>query len=97
MLPIEAVRKGGLLTLTLCRPSALNALTTDMCGIIQEHLKISYSALVVKGGRGANGRSIFCAGGDVKQIWTQVKRGHKATGFFQSECNNTCIVAHEVT
>lgn len=52
----------GLLRLTLRRPQAFHALTTEMCGAITEQVKRrQHGALLVTGGEGCKAKA-FCAG-----------------------------------
>lgn len=62
--------------LTLNRPKALNALSLPMCeslrGLFQKWQQPNdVKAVILKG---AGGKS-FCAGGDVKSIWEEIKKG----------------------
>ena len=74
--------------ITLNRPKALNALTTDMVETLYDTLKsldadTSVAAVIIKG---AGGKA-FCAGGDVKAVVEMGKAGkiEEAMRFFRSE------------
>lgn len=76
--------RGALLSMTLTRPSALNAITTEMCAYIAPLLTGTHKALLVQGQQGRV--PAFCAGGDVKALWTATKAGQPLTDFFRTEC-----------
>eukprot|EP00428_Durinskia_dybowskii_P082988 CAMPEP_0170419526 /NCGR_PEP_ID=MMETSP0117_2-20130122/34846_1 /TAXON_ID=400756 /ORGANISM="Durinskia baltica, Strain CSIRO CS-38" /LENGTH=394 /DNA_ID=CAMNT_0010677883 /DNA_START=84 /DNA_END=1268 /DNA_ORIENTATION=- len=68
--------KGGLMHITLNRPKALNALTLDMVRSMNNLLVNQINKEDSKVGaflmKGAGGKA-FCAGGDVKTIWQELK------------------------
>lgn len=69
-------QKGSLGLVTLNRPKALNALTTDMCVALHKQLDAwaadnSIKAVAVVGA----GDKAFCAGGDVRQVSLDYKAG----------------------
>lgn len=92
---------GSLVTITMNRPKALNALDEDMCtGMLDILGKWESGALpkpvafILKGA----GEKAFCAGGDVKSIWDEIangglpkndigvgKRGYRHSDFFRTE------------
>lgn len=92
--------KGGLLQITLNRPKALNALNLDMCQSMNTLLTNTVNVTDTKVGaflmKGSGGKA-FCAGGDVKSIWTELanlpegtkagtgKPGYLHTDFFRDE------------
>lgn len=92
--PLLARVENGVGRLTLNRPEALHALTTDMCRIMTEALSkwamdetVRYVVLDHAGGRG------FCAGGDVRAAARSGRGdGAAAREFFRSEYRlNTLI------
>ena len=73
---IEFGRKGGLATVLLNRPKALNALTHEMCVELHARLKQwraddSVQAVVVQGA----GDRAFCAGGDIRRLYDEGRAG----------------------
>lgn len=69
-------REGGLATVLLNRPKALNALTHEMCVELHARLKQwrtddSVQAVLV---RGAGDRA-FCAGGDIRKLYDEGRAG----------------------
>jgi len=86
--------RGAVGLITLNRPSALNALTRDMCLRMSEQLRQwardeKISLVVV---RGAGDRA-FCAGGDIKALYESGKAGTRyVTDFYADEYRlNTLI------
>ncbi len=85
---VRIERRGRALWLTLNRPAALNALTRDMCNVLQRALYDSIGdagvALVVVEGAGERA---FCAGGDVVAMYAAGRAGDAAAwdGFFHDE------------
>eukprot|EP00605_Chrysophyceae_sp_TOSAG23-4_P001289 GSChrysophyteH1.ASY1.ANO1.1401.1 assembled CDS len=84
----EVNDSGSLVTITMNRPKALNALDGDMCkGMLDilgqwESSTTKPVAFVLKGA----GEKAFCAGGDVKSIWDEIANGgHKHSDFFRTE------------
>ncbi|MEO1194472.1 MAG: enoyl-CoA hydratase/isomerase family protein [Pseudomonadota bacterium] len=86
--------RGPLGLITLTRPKALNALTLEMIRLMHPQLDSwaeddSIKAVAI---RGAGDRA-FCAGGDVRAVWSAGqdgehspgKRGHLAGDFFREE------------
>ncbi len=93
---VEFMQSSGLGIITLNRPGALNALSTDMCRAIDEKLAAwdvdkGIKAVVIRGGGG----KAFCAGGDVRAI---VEQGHenntKAQEFFATEYKMNARIFH---
>jgi enoyl-CoA hydratase len=81
-------RRGALAVATLNRPKALNALTLDMCLVLNRQLRDwagdpAVQAVLV---RGAGDRA-FCAGGDIRAIYDagMGNRAAIAAPFFQAE------------
>ncbi len=73
--PLIITKRNSLLTIELNRPKALNALSLDMCHQMKALLKndingegSDVAAFIVKG---AGGKA-FCAGGDVRAIYTEL-------------------------
>ena len=69
----------GVLTITLNRPAARNALTPELLGAFSEQLLLAEQnsqirCIVVTGSGGA-----FCAGGDIKAMAARNENGRKAT------------------
>jgi enoyl-CoA hydratase len=66
--------RGGLGTVTLNRPAALNALTTAMAIAMNERLKAwardpAIKAVLVRGAAREDGKVPFCAGGDIRALY----------------------------
>ena len=98
---INSSANGNVVTVTLNRPKALNALDKEMCAGIKDLVNgwstgegKAPSAFIVKGA----GDKAFCAGGDVKSIWDEIanggldkseigigKSGYKHSDFFRTE------------
>jgi enoyl-CoA hydratase/carnithine racemase len=78
---------GGVATITLNRPAALNALSFAMLGALAECLDAwerddAIERIVL---RGAGDRA-FCAGGDMRAIWAEFREsGRPPAGFFDFE------------
>lgn len=73
--PVRVTQQNKLLVLELNRPKALNSLSMEMCTEIKSLLleKINtpasdVAAFIVKG----SGGKAFCAGGDVKAMWSEL-------------------------
>lgn len=86
--PVLARVEGGIGRLTLNRPKALNALTTDMCQMMSEALSRwatddDVRAVMLDHAEGTRG---FCAGGDIRAV-AQSGRGDgvAARAFFRAE------------
>lgn len=77
---------GDIGCLTLNRPSALNALTFDMCAQVLAALQRWDRDPLIKGVfiQGAGDRA-FCAGGDVRSIYAMRQQQERAVTFFQQE------------
>ena len=83
---VETRLKGGLATVTLNRPKALNALNLDMIRQLEPLLRGwegAASGVAVVAVRGAGGKA-FCAGGDIRAI-TAVPGGPEQREFFREE------------
>ena len=84
---VLATRQGSLARLTLNRPEALNALTTEMCELLTEALlgfvgDDAVSCVLVDGA----GERAFCAGGDVVMLHDSGKAGDgRAENFWRTE------------
>jgi enoyl-CoA hydratase len=81
-------RRGAAGIVILNRPKALNALTRDMVGALDLHLKkweadraVTRVVLI------ANGERAFCAGGDIRALYDLGRAGkqQEAFGFFREE------------
>ncbi len=97
--------RGSLGLITLTRPKALNALTLSMIREMQPQLDRwaadpEVLAVAIRG----EGERAFCAGGDVRAVWTAGQdgafrpgiRGHLAGDFFREEYQlNRCIHTFE--
>ena len=78
---IHIRREGAAGRITLDRPSALNALTYDMCGQIEDALADWEDDAAVKHVMiDAVGEKAFCAGGDVQDLYAAGKAGDFAFG-----------------
>ena len=77
---------GDLGVIILNRPAALNALTHTMCRALHEHLIQWQADAGIKGVviRGAGDRA-FCAGGDVRAIYSYHHAPDEALAFFHDE------------
>ena len=81
-------RFGHLMHITLNRPRVINSLDLGMIRLIQRHLDEAENSALIKAvvldGRGAKG---FCAGGDIKGIYENVRDRafDRAMLFFQEE------------
>ncbi|WP_416899242.1 MAG: enoyl-CoA hydratase/isomerase family protein [Minwuia sp.] len=69
-------REGGLGTVLLNRPKALNALTHEMCVALDKQLRDwatdgGIKAVLVKGA----GEKAFCAGGDIRKLYDEGRAG----------------------
>jgi enoyl-CoA hydratase len=91
------VRKSGVLgRLTLNRPEALNALTTEMCRTIARHLSAwerdnTVKAVLIDA---VPGRA-FCAGGDIRAVYEWSRAGDpRALEFFTVEYAMNRRIAH---
>ncbi|GAB5468892.1 MAG: enoyl-CoA hydratase/isomerase family protein [Rhodospirillales bacterium] len=86
--------RGPLGVVTMTRPKALNALTLGMIRLMHRQLDDwaedrAIAAVVIRG----DGERAFCAGGDVRAVWTAGqdgafspgKAGHLAADFFREE------------
>ena len=70
---IRFTKAGGVATIELARPKALNALTYPMVQHMAERLTAwedleDVGAVIIKG----EGERAFCAGGDVRAVWRSV-------------------------
>ena len=89
-------REGPLGRITLNRPSALNALTYEMCAAMLPQLRLwagdpAIKALVLDA---VPGRA-FCAGGDIRAISEMgKKRDGSAEGFFTTEYRLNATIKH---
>ena len=75
--------RGGLAVVTLNRPKALNTLTWDMILTLHPRLQAwaeddRIGALVIR----ASGSRAFCAGGDIRIIWQQIRDGGELPRLF---------------
>ena len=75
--------RGGLAVVTLNRPKALNTLTWDMMLAYHPRLREwaadpGIDALVIR----ATGSRAFCAGGDIRIIWEQIRDGGELPRLF---------------
>ena len=75
--------RGGLAVVTLNRPKALNTLTWDMMLAYHPRLREwaedpGIGALVIR----ATGSRAFCAGGDIRIIWEQIRDGGELPRLF---------------
>jgi enoyl-CoA hydratase len=86
--PIINVTFGPVTTIELNRPEVINSLNLEMIRLIKAALvqaeKMPVCRSVLFTGAGKRG---FCAGGDIKALWSQVKEGHfkEAGSFFKEE------------
>ncbi|NNM60318.1 MAG: enoyl-CoA hydratase/isomerase family protein [Legionellales bacterium] len=74
--------------ITLNRPQALNALTQEMCHLIEKNLHTwendpRVKAVIIKG----TGEKAFCAGGDIRHLYDVGRQGHyeEVLSFFRDE------------
>ena len=85
--PVLTRREGALGRITLNRPQALHALTTEMCTLMSEALRLwagdgEVHAVLIDHA-GARG---FCAGGDIRMLAESGRGdGAQARGFFSAE------------
>lgn len=88
-------RQGAVLTVTLNRPAALNALSQGMIVQIQQGLMLWEEdpsvGLVVF--RGAGGKA-FCAGGDIKSTWAERANVSRNDRYFYDEYNLIRTIYH---
>jgi enoyl-CoA hydratase len=93
---INFEEKSGLGIITLTRPDVLNALSCEMCHLLDEKLKIwqdnsSIKAVIIKGA----GNKAFCAGGDVRAIVEQGSENNSiAKEFFATEYRMNARIFH---
>jgi enoyl-CoA hydratase len=86
--PIVNVTFGPVSTIELNRPQVINSLNLEMVRLIKAALIIAETMpecrSVLFTGAGKHG---FCAGGDIRALWLQVKEGHftEAGNFFKEE------------
>ncbi|MEL5990899.1 enoyl-CoA hydratase/isomerase family protein [Microbacterium phosphatis] len=92
---VVARKEGGLGTITLNRPDAINAVDTAMIrsirGVLDAWVTDTDVQVVLFVGAGERG---FCAGGDVRQLHNAIRDGElaKADEFFRNEYTlNACI------
>jgi len=74
--------EAGLATITLSRPKALNALTHEMIRAMAPKLEAwedddAVKAVVIKG----EGEKAFCAGGDVRAVWSSIMKPAEQGGY----------------
>ena len=69
----------GVLTLTLNRPEARNAMSRELVGALSEQLKAAEQNVDVRCIVLTGAGSAFCAGGDVKNMAQQQKTGRTST------------------
>jgi enoyl-CoA hydratase len=79
---ISFLEDGGLATITLDRPKALNALTHDMVRALAPKLDgweedDGIKAILIKG----SGEKAFCAGGDVRAVWYSMMKAVDGGGY----------------
>lgn len=92
---ILARREGGLGTITLDRPEAINAVDLDMItairGVLDAWLTDPDVQVVLFDGTGHRG---FCAGGDVRRLYEAISRGRPADAepFFRGEYSLNAFV-----
>ena len=94
--PVVRVRKQGRAgVITLNRPEALHALTTEMCEIMIEALEhwrsdAQVELVLVEADPASKG---FCAGGDIKMlVESGASTGQEARTFFQTECTLNALI-----
>lgn len=93
---INFEEKSGLGIITLTRPDVLNALSSEMCHLLDEKLKIwqessSIKAVIIK----SAGNKAFCAGGDVRAIVEQGPEHNSiAKEFFATEYRMNARIFH---
>jgi enoyl-CoA hydratase len=89
-------REGALARITLNRPRALNALTSEMCAAMLEQLRVwagdpAIGAVLLDA---VPGRA-FCAGGDIRAIYEMGrKRDGSAQRFFSTEYRLNAAIKH---
>ena len=79
---ISFSEEGGLATITLNRPKALNALTHDMVRSLGPKLDSwedddGIKAILIRGA----GEKAFCAGGDVRAVWYSMMKAVDGGGY----------------
>lgn len=88
--------KGGIGFVTLNRPQALNALSTDMCFKLDQKLQLwekdnNINVIVIKG----EGGKAFCAGGDVRKVVEYgLDNNNEAVRFFATEYKLNARIFH---
>lgn len=93
---VVARREGCAGILTLNRPSAMHALTTDMCehmtaALLEWKNDPTVELVIVEAAEGTKG---FCAGGDVKMLVESGRcDGREARAFFQTEYRLNALIA----
>lgn len=86
--------RGGLATVLLNRPKALNALTHEMCVALDANLKHwatddSVRAVVVQGA----GERAFCAGGDIVKLYNEGRAGGQYPyDFYHDEYRTNALI-----
>jgi enoyl-CoA hydratase len=85
-------RRGGLITVTLNRPKALNALTQPMAIALDDQLRVwqddpAVQAVAIRGAAREDGRVPFCSGGDIRFLHEQQNDPNKqfAITFYEQE------------
>lgn len=68
---VSVAAEAGLLSITLDRPEAINALSLDMIEAIDRALDVADDSITAVALDGIGERG-FCAGGDVRQLWADV-------------------------
>jgi enoyl-CoA hydratase/carnithine racemase len=92
---VQFAREGGWGIVTLDRPKALNALTSEMCVAIDAQLRDwatddGVAAILVEG----EGDRAFCAGGDIRWLAETAKRDPaEAATFFRKEYRLNNLIA----
>lgn len=88
--------RGGWGVITLSRPKALNALTADMCIMMDSQLRSwaeddAVKAILIEG----EGEKAFCAGGDIRWLAETAKNDPvDAATFFRTEYRLNNLIAH---
>lgn len=86
---------GNIGQITLNRPSALNALTTEMCKLLREQLvqwqaDTPIKAVIIRG----VGERAFCAGGDIRALYHGKQNRAAAIDFFRNEYRMNEAIFH---
>lgn len=94
---VQEGQGGNLALITLNRPQALNALTHEMCLLIEEKLRFweTDPAIKVVVMQGA-GEKAFCAGGDIRSLYDLGKQQQYAAAmvFFHDEYRLNYLISH---